>query len=96
MVTDIKKSLNEIIYERTTSPFFGTLITSWLIWNWRIIYLTFFISESKIKPNEIDYILANYSDIDHIVWYPIISTILLVTIIPFISNGVYWLSIKFH
>lgn len=96
MITDIKKSLNEIIYERTTSPFFGTLITSWLIWNWRIIYLTFFISESKIKQNKIEYILANYSDIDHVVWLPIMSTIVLLTIIPFVSNGAYWLSIKFN
>lgn len=96
MITDIKKSLNEIIYERTTSPFFGTLITSWLIWNWRIIYLTFFISESKIKQNKIEYILANYSDIDHVVWLPIVSTIVLLTIIPFVSNGAYWLSIKFN
>lgn len=96
MLDDIKKSVNEIIYERTTSPLFGTLIVSWLIWNWRIIYLTFFISESKIKQNKIDYILANYSDLEHIVIFPLISTLALLTIIPFISNGAYWLSLKFN
>jgi len=66
MLDDIKKSLNEIIYERTTSPLYGTLIISWLIWNWRIVYLTFFISEKKITKNKIDFILSNYSDIHHI------------------------------
>lgn len=96
MIDDLKKSFNEIIYERTTSPFYGTLITSWLIWNWRIIYLTFFISEAKIKENKIEYIIANYSDIEHIVVFPLISTILLLTLIPFISNGAFWLSLKFN
>lgn len=96
MIDDLKKSFNEIIYERTTSPFYGTLITSWLIWNWRIIYLTFFISETKIKGNKIDYIVANYSDIEHIVIFPLISTLFLLTLIPFISNGAFWLSLKFN
>ena len=37
-MTDVKKSLNSIINERISSPFYGTLILSWLIWNWK--YLT--------------------------------------------------------
>jgi len=96
MINDLKKSLNEIIYERTTSPFYGTIITSWLIWNWRIIYLTFFISEKKIEGHKIDYILNNYSDLEHILIYPLISTLVIITIIPFVSNGTFWLSLKFN
>lgn len=96
MIDDLKKSFNEIIYERTTSPFYGRIITSWLIWNWRIIYLTFFISEKTIKLNKIDFILNNYSDVNHILTFPIISTFILLTIIPFISNGAFWLSLKFN
>ena len=92
---DIKKSLNEILYERTTSPLFGTLIISWTIWNWKIIYLTIFVSESSIPTNKIDYIQTNYTDDKVIFLYPIISTVVLLTIIPFISNGAYWLSLKF-
>lgn len=96
MLTEVKKSFNEIIYERTTSPLFGTLIISWLIWNWRIIYLTFFISEEKIVENKITFILTNYSDIHHIVTFPLLSTLALLTIILFIANGAYWLSLRFN
>lgn len=96
MIDDFKKSFNEIIYERTTSPFYGTIITSWLIWNWRIIYLTFFVSEKRIKGHKIDYILDNYSDVEHIIIYPLISTLFLLTVIPFLSNGAFWLSLKFN
>jgi len=96
MINEIKKSFNEIIYERTTSPFYGTIIISWLIWNWRILYLTFFISEERIELNKIDYILANYSNTNHILVFPLLSTIALLTIIPFVSNGAFWLSLKFN
>ncbi len=95
MIDDIKKSFNEIIYERTTSPFYGTLISSWIIWNWKILYLTFFISEKKITTNKIDFIIANYSQIEHILIYPLISTFLLLTVIPFIANGAFWISLRF-
>ena len=96
MIDDLKKSINEIIYERTTSPFYGTLITSWLIWNWKIFYLSFFISENRINGNKIDYIINNCSEIEHILTYPIISSIIILTLVPFVSNGAFWLSLKFN
>ncbi|MCG8734722.1 hypothetical protein [Tenacibaculum finnmarkense] len=92
---DIKKSISTIIYERTTSPFYGTLIISWIVWNWKIIYLTFFISENKIAKSKIDYIVENYSDTHHIITYPLISTAILITLIPFLANGAYWISLSF-
>ena len=96
MLDEIKKSFNSVLYERTTSPFYGTLICAWVIWNWKIFYLTFFISADKIPVNKIEFILTNYSDGLHIVWYPLLSTILLLTLIPFVTNGAYWLSIIFN
>jgi hypothetical protein len=96
MIDDIKKSFNSILYERTTSPFFGTLIISWVFWNWKIIYLTIFISEDKIQGNKIDYLTNNFSNAHHLITYPLISTVLLITIVPFISNGAFWLSLKFN
>lgn len=95
-MTDIRKSINSIINERISSPFYGTLILSWLVWNWKIIYLTFFVSESKIEGNKIDFILSKYSEINHLVFFPLVSTVVLLTLIPFISNGAYWLSLKFN
>jgi hypothetical protein len=96
MIEDLKKSFNNIIYERTTSPLYGTLMISWMIWNWKIIYLTFFISENKIQDNKIDFILNNYSSIHNIITFPLISSAFLLTITPLISNGAYWLSLKFN
>lgn len=95
-MTDIRKSINSILNERLSSPFYGTLILSWLVWNWKIIYLTFFVSESKIEGNKIDFILSNYSELNHLVYFPILSTAVLLTLIPFISNGAYWLNLKFN
>lgn len=93
---EIRKSINSILYERATSPFFGTLTLSWLVWNWRIIYLTFFISESQIKVNKIDFIAENYSNIHQLLTFPLLSTIVLITVVPFISNGAYWLALRFR
>jgi hypothetical protein len=96
MITELRKSINSILYQRVTSPLFGTFCVSWLVWNWKIIYTTFFIGEDKIDKNKIDYIVENFNDTSFLIWYPILSTIILLTIIPFVSNGAYWLSLKFE
>ena len=96
MIDELKKSLSAILYERTTSPFYGTLLISWLIWNWKIVYLTLFISENKINTDKINYITNNFNDIHCLLIYPLISTVVLLTVIPYISNGAYWLSLKFN
>jgi hypothetical protein len=92
---EIKKSINLIFTERVSSPFYGTLIVSWLIWNWKITYLTFFVDQDKIAENKIDFILKNYNDVLHLTFYPLISTIFLLTLVPFLTNAAYWLDLKF-
>lgn len=93
MFDETKKSVESILTQRLSSPFYGTLIISWLIWNWKIIYLTIFISEDNITGTKIDYIIKNYNDIWHIVWFPLISTVLLLTVIPLVTNHAYWLDL---
>lgn len=95
MLSEFRKSISAVLYERMTSPLYGTLIISWLIWNWKIVYLTLFISESSIDSTKIDYIIENYCNIHALVTLPLISSALLITVVPFISNGAYWLSLKF-
>ena len=96
IMEEIKKSFNAILYKRTTSPLYGTFIITWLIWNWKSVYVTLFVSEKTIKKDKLTYILENhFIDDKHWLIYPIFSTILLLTIFPFISNGAYWLSLKF-
>jgi hypothetical protein len=95
MIDDIKKSINSILYERVSSPFYGTIIVSWLIVNWRIPYLTIFVDQDKLDKNKIDFILENYCSISDLVVFPAISTLTLLTVIPFLLNGAYWLDLKF-
>lgn len=96
MIADIRKSINSILYQRVTSPLFGTVFISWLIWNWKIVYTTFFIDEDKIDKNKIDYIVDNFNDSEYLIWYPLLSSLILLTLIPFISNDAYLLSLKFE
>jgi len=95
MINELRKSINSILYQRVSSPLFGTIILSWIVWNWKIIYLTFFINAKEIELNKIEYISTKLNDLNHLIWYPLVSAILLLTIIPFVSNGAYWLSLKF-
>jgi hypothetical protein len=67
MIEETKKSIQSILYQRVSSPFYGTSIVSWLIWNWKVIYLTIFVSEKIIKKSKIDFIVDNYSEINHLV-----------------------------
>ena len=41
MIEDIIKSIRATLYERTSSPLFGSLATSWAIWNWRLFVVVF-------------------------------------------------------
>lgn len=96
MIPEIRRSVNATLYERTTSPLYGALIISWCIWNWRIIYLTLFVDKELIYPfHKIDYILCNYWEVKYLVWYPLGSAVVLLTIVPLFAIGAYWLELWF-
>ncbi|MCX6246177.1 MAG: hypothetical protein NTW10_00450 [Bacteroidetes bacterium] len=92
---DIIKSIRAILDERISSPFYGTLIVSWLLWNWKIPYVTFFVDAAKLSSNKIDYIINNCSEIHHLVTFPLISTLIILTLLPFVTNGAYWITLYF-
>ena len=95
MLNELRKSINAALYERTSSPLFGTFFASWSVINWKIIYLTLFDSESKANGAKINYILDHYFNVHHLITYPLISTVVLLTLVPFATNGSYWLHLKF-
>lgn len=95
MISELKKSVNYIIYERTTSPFWGAFIFSWLICNWKIVFTVFVISEGRLVVNKIQYISDNFINWKPIALYPFISTIILISIFPLLSNGAYWITILY-
>lgn len=102
MLNEFRKSINSYLVERTTSPLYGALIINWLVWNWRIIVLLFFVSENKIPADEkgqvitkIEYIDKYYINQVHTLWGPIISTIIFITLFQFASNFAYYIFIRF-
>ena len=42
------KDIRENFDNRVKSPFIGSYIISWLIWNWHIIYAAFFMDQKLI------------------------------------------------
>ena len=94
-IKDIKDSINSVLFERVTSPFYGTLLISWLLWNWKIPYITLFVSENRISGTRIDYILENCVNGQKLYLLPLISTVILITIIPFFSHYAFVISLKY-
>jgi len=96
MLAEFKKSVSSLLYERVASPLYGALFLSWVTWNWKIFYLTFFINEENINKDKITYIVDNFSNIHNLVTLPLVSTFLLLTVVPFITNGAFWLHLNFN
>lgn len=97
MISEIRRSIGHILYERTTSPFFGSLIASWIVINWKIFYVTFILSETALRGlNKIDYIVLNCSNPCNLYLWPLISSFVLITIVPLISNGAFWITHKYR
>lgn len=94
-MNELAKSIKAVLYDRIKSPLSGTLFLSWLVWNWKIIFLILFVSENKITETKTDYIIKHYNNHLHLIWGPIISTFILITLFPIFSFGTYWLSLHF-
>ena len=94
-MNDFFKSIKAILYDRITSPLYGTFIVSWLLWNWKIPYVTLFVSENSLNINKIDYIINNNKNHWLLIGLPLISTFVIITIIPLISNGAFWLTYEY-
>lgn len=97
MWSEFKKSVSSIFEERITSPFYGSFIFSWIIWNWKIIYLTIFVSQDNIQPsNKIDFILQNYANWWHLIVLPFVSAVVLVTLVPWFSNRLFKINLYYE
>jgi hypothetical protein len=87
-MSDLTTSLKEIFNERISSPFYGSLIVSWLLWNWKISYVTFFVDQSRLGDvtNKIDYIFKYCNSPWHLAIFPLLSTALIVLAMPYVTN----------
>lgn len=92
---ELTKSLKAYFYDKTTSPLYSTIIVSWCLWNWRIFYVTFFVSESVIG-NKLDFINSILIKWDVSFIYPLLSAIFIIAVVPWISNGVKLLTLWYE
>ena len=93
MFTEFRKSIESVFNERLSSPLFGSFILSWFIWNWHIIYFIIISNHSPLlRIAYINLMLANRANT---IGLPLLSTLLIVGIYPFLSSGVYWFHLQF-
>jgi len=59
MIKDIFSSFKDNIKQKTTNPFFGTLIIVWIIHNWKLVF-TFFNFENEVPIKEKVEFLSKY------------------------------------
>ncbi|QUX92632.1 hypothetical protein CYL31_15040 [Marinomonas sp. A3A] len=84
MIKDTLNSLKGVLYERISSPLWGTYFVAWVLYNWEIVLI--FFGGSSIKGNEAELIKAylysedgfNYS----VVFFPLCMTVTLLALVP--------------
>lgn len=103
MINEWKNSFGTYVNERVNSPLYGTFTLTWIIWNWKLLYFLLFIDISEIpfkahgiRYSRIEYIEKFYSDPTYTLTGPFISTIVLISIIPFLSNAAYFVTLRFR
>jgi flagellar biosynthesis GTPase FlhF len=80
---ELLQSIFSSANERIKNPFISAFITSWIIFNWQPIFLMIF--SSKNIEEKIKLISTDYNNIEHLLFYPLISTIFYVLILPYIN-----------
>lgn len=58
------ESIKKAVRERISSPLYGTFLIAWLLFNWKVAYLTIFVDGEILlelgQVNKLDYILSLY------------------------------------
>ena len=80
---DFLKSIFKTSEERIKNPVMGSFMTSWVIFNWKPIFLLMF--SSRIIEDKINYIEQCFSNIWNLLWCPLISTLLYLIALPYIN-----------
>lgn len=82
----MKEFLNTIFQasnERLKNPLFFSFLISWIAFNWKSIF-TLFLSDKKIEQ-KITYISENFSGLDTTLYYPILSSLIYVLVLPYFT-----------
>jgi len=93
MISEFRKSIKAVLYERLTSPFSGAFFFSWFVWNWKLLYYLFYSNEEVVK--RIAFVEVNFVNPWNNLVYPFLSSVFLIVLYPFISTGAFWIWLKF-
>jgi len=83
---EIINSLKKVLTDRINSPLAGTFILSWCVWNWKPLYVSFFVDKSKLAANKLVYVKPLFADNWNLIYSPIISTISILLLLPILSS----------
>ncbi|MGR0277735.1 hypothetical protein ACUM5Y_01660 [Marinomonas dokdonensis] len=84
MIKDTLNSLKGVLYERISSPLWGTYFVAWFLYNWEVVLI--FMTESSPTHNRAELIKAylytgesfNYS----LIFWPLLIAIVLLALVP--------------
>lgn len=86
---ELATSFKAILYDRVVSPLSGAFIVSWIIINWKIVAILV-LGNTPIL-DRIDVIENKYLALENLFVKPLLSTLFLIIIYPWLSNFAYWL-----
>ena len=93
MFDDVSKTIKAILYDRITSPLFGTFILSWCGWNWRLLAL--FLTDSSMPvANKLRYLDSDLYPSNGVTFIyglllPLATTAFFIYIYPWFARMVY-------
>lgn len=101
-MTETIESVKKELKERVSSPFYGKLILSWVLWNWEIPYVTFFVKEDNlVEKNKLEFIaeylkISSFFDFVDIFFTPLIIAIILIWGFPYITHEAFKVNERFR
>jgi hypothetical protein len=80
------KDLPHSMTERARSPFYGSFILSWLIWNWKIVFVVLFFKREDFNGlNIVDYIYFKYINTRDTILVPVLIAFIYIYVLPLID-----------
>jgi len=86
---DFLTSLKSVLYDRTASPLAGTWALSWSVWNFKFWLIAFSGADIWVKLGMLELHVFAAGRFNHLVWYPLASTIAIIVVYPFFSWSAY-------
>lgn len=76
------------VTDRIKGKFIGAFIVSWLAWNWKVVYVTLFVSEKYTgAENKIEYIKSLDIKWCDGFWIPLVIAIVYIVLVPFSNRA---------